>query len=697
VRRPIVFVATSAVSLGLAAGAWWVATREPEPAPLAADWIADVHTLAGDGIPGGRDGRADHARFEEPFGIAAAKDGSIYVSVSGALHGVRIVGRDGEVRTLAGGPRGYADGDGTAARFDTPSGLAVAADGSVYIADTGNNAIRRVTPAGVVSTIAGDAAELNGPVGIALDASGRVIVADTYNDRIRAIAPDGTVTTIAGAATPGFVDGAAQDARFDTPTGVAVAADGTIVVADAANGAIRTIAADGRVETRTSAASGIALPLAVAAAGRDVFVADERGRIVALAADGTARVLAGGAAGFEDGRGSEARFRRPSGLAVLGPGQLVVSDTGNAIVRLLFARSHTPLRVPPSPRVHPQFDVEAFGRLPLLWPVMPMDEAHEIAGTIGEARGGEGTERFHAGIDVRIEEGTPVHAVRDGAVSSPVSTGDFGSLNEWLRIGPITYVHIRAGRERRGADDRPLDPTRFVTSVDESGRLARIRVKRGARFTTGEVIATVNRFNHVHLNVGWPGEEHNPLAFRLAAFEDTIPPTIARRGVQIFDEAGQPLTRRVRGRLIVSGRVEVVVDAWDQSDGNRPTRRLGVYALGYEVLHPDGRRAAGFESVGDSIRFDRLALDPGAARLVYAPGSGIPFYGSRVTRFRYTVTNQFHSGTAHEGVWDTSRLPPGDYILRVWAADIRGNKAVANRDLPITIEVAAADGAAAAR
>src|SRR5439155_16301135 len=135
-----------------------------------------------------------------------------------------------------------------------------------------------------------------------------------------------------------------------------------------------------------------------------------------------------------------------------------------------------------------------------------------------EARGGEGAERFHAGIDVRIDEGTSVHAVRDGIVVSPIASDEFGSLNEWLRIGPVTYVHIRAGRRRNGEE---LDPARFVATYDEAGKVIGMRVKRGARFTTGEVIGTVNPFNHVHLNVGWPGEEQNPLRFRLVQFEDT--------------------------------------------------------------------------------------------------------------------------------------------------------------------------------
>ncbi len=134
----------------------------------------------------------------------------------------------------------------------------------------------------------------------------------------------------------------------------------------------------------------------------------------------------------------------------------------------------------------------------------------------------------------------------------------------------------------------------------------------------------------------------------------------------------------------MSGPVQIVVDAWDQVDGNRPERRLGLYALGYEVLNGDGSPAPGFERAIETIRFDRLR-SADAPRLVYAPGSGIAFYGERRTRFLYVVTNTFREGVATSGVWDTSKLPPGDYTLRVLASDRSGNEAIANRDVAISI------------
>jgi hypothetical protein len=354
-------------------------------------------------------------------------------------------------------------------------------------------------------------------------------------------------------------------------------------------------------------------------------------------------------------------------------------------VREVAHRLRRPLRPPSSPLVAPAFDDGAFAMRPLLWPLEPMAGPHEIAGTLGEARGdagGDGRERFHAGIDVREHQGAPVFAVREAVVRSPVATGGFGSLGEWIAMPPLTYVHLRVGRDRR---DRVIGRPAFVATRDADGRVTRVRVRRGTRFQTGDVLGTVNRFNHVHLNVGWPGEEHNPLRFRLPGFEDTVPPMIPPGGITVYDETEQRLTQRQRGRLLVRGRVQIVVEAWDRVDANGPRRRLGLYRLGYQVLHADGRPAAGFETPRETMRFDRLAADRAAPALVFAPGSGIPFYGNRATRFLYRVTTAYRDGTAVPGTLDAAALAPGNYILRVLAADVRGNEAIANRDLAITV------------
>jgi sugar lactone lactonase YvrE len=727
-----------ATSVAAAVAAWWLQPA-PEETRLPAAMVVGV--LAGDGQVGWLDGPALEARFSEPFGVAVAADGAAFVTDAGDSHRLRRIGVDGHVSTLAGGGRGLVDGRGPQARFATPSALAIDASGVLYVADTGNHAIRRVTPDGQVTTLAGDgiagdldgpagSARFNAPVGVAVDTRGRVIVADTYNDRIRAISPDGQVTTLAGGTEPGYVDGGPLAARFDTPCGVAVAPDGRVLVADTGNGIVRVIAPDGQVTSLSSPMLELQRPMAVAAnATGDVLVADESGAVVAFPAAGDAVQLAGGDVGFENGLGVEARFRRPSGLAVrpaaaAAAADVLVADAGNALVRrlapeprarrapvmdILQGLAAAPALAPPSrPRTPPAFDAATFGRSPLLWPVAPVEGPHEVAGTFGEARGGAGQERFHAGLDVREPQGTLVRAVRDGIVASPISTGAFDTINEFLRIGPLTYVHIRAGRTqdvaRRRAPPRieVLDLQRFAPVFDAEGGLLRMRVKRGAAFAAGEPIATVNTFNHVHLNVGWAGEEHNPLRFRLVQFVDDIPPSIAAHGIRLFDEAWQPLNpdrigaprrgRRARPRrlppvspVVVRGRVRIVVDAWDQANGNQPYRRLGLYSAGYELVDRNGVVVAGLPDTRETLRFDRMRRQPEAARQVFASGSGIPVYGARQTQFLYVVTTRYRDGVAAEDFWDTSRVAPGEYVLRVFARDFDGNVAGANRELRVIV------------
>ena len=677
VRVGLVLLAAVAIGAG---AAWWRMSAGDAVAPLERDWSAVVTVLAGDGVAEWRDGEAYRARFTDPFGVGTAADGTIYLTDGIGSHRIRAISPGGRVTTLAGGTRGFADGVGADARFDTPSGLAVAAVGTIYVADTGNNAIRRIGRDGSVSTLAGNGtpgfqdgaaseAQFNGPVGVAVSAAGRVFVADTYNDKIRVVEPDGRVATFA------------PDAVFNTPCGVAVDAAGRVYVADTRNRVVQQIDSAGS-SAIAFGFTAFSRPIGIVTAPEgDVYVTDERGGVVAIHPDGSSRTVAGSIPGFRDGPGLDARFRRPTGIATAGPGRLIVADAGNALLRLVAAPSRLEFRAPPAPAIAPQFDIEMFRAQPLVWPVAPIEGPHEIAGTVGEARG-DGGERMHLGIDVRADQGTVVHAVRDGAAASPTSLEAFGTLTETLSLATVTYIHVRAGRARGNS---VFDLTRFVPTYAD-GKLKDLRVRRGARFPAGDAVGTVNAFNHVHLNVGWSGEEYNPLGLRLVQFEDSVSPVIAPGGIRLLDEGQQAIKERARGRIVARGAVQIVVDAWDQSNESRPGRRLGLYDLGYQVLLPDGSAAPGFEAVRHTMRFDRFTIDPEAAHLVYASGSGIPFYGNRRTRFLYLVTNTLRDGVAARGAWDTRELPAGDYIVRIWAADINGNVATANRDLPVTIQ-----------
>ena len=116
------------------------------------------------------------------------------------------------------------------------------------------------------------------------------------------------------------------------------------------------------------------------------------------------------------------------------------------------------------------------------------------------------------------------------------------------------------------------------------GKLARVRVRRGTRFQPGDALGTVNRMYHVHLIVGPSGAEINPLSLSPVGFRDTIAPTIEKDGIQLFNESGNRFTEKRNGRLLVHGRVRIVVDAFGSTDLSSKRRRLGLYRLGYQLF-----------------------------------------------------------------------------------------------------------------
>ncbi len=184
------------------AATWWETPLHtlaepvgPVPTPLA--WTAQIEPLAGDGHPGNRDGAAAHARFADPYALLRSADGSVYFTDAGDNNRIRRRLSDGRVETVAGQGEGRVDGPALQASFNTPSGIAADAQGNLYVADTGNHAIRRIGTDGQVTTLAGGEqgyadgpaaqARFDAPMGIAVDTQGQVYVADTYNDRIRVI------------------------------------------------------------------------------------------------------------------------------------------------------------------------------------------------------------------------------------------------------------------------------------------------------------------------------------------------------------------------------------------------------------------------------------------------------------------------------------------------------------------------------
>ncbi|MBI3752467.1 MAG: hypothetical protein HY266_00230 [Deltaproteobacteria bacterium] len=221
----------------------------------------NITTIAGSGIRGYKDGDGKTAMFAYPTGIAVDKDGKVYVADRGS-HTIRKITGDSHVTTIAGnGYPAYVDGQGIKTHFREPISLAVDHEGNVYVADSGNNAVRKITPEGIVSTLAGGGrpgykdgigrdALFAWPTGIAVDGAGNIYVCDSQNNRIRRITPDGVVSTVAGMSIPGFSDGPGYNAMFRFPTGIAVDKGGNIYVADSGNNRIRKISQGGILQAK---------------------------------------------------------------------------------------------------------------------------------------------------------------------------------------------------------------------------------------------------------------------------------------------------------------------------------------------------------------------------------------------------------------------------------------------------------------
>ena len=644
-------------------------TRKPMPTPIA--WHARVTTLAGDGSP---------QVFSDPFGIAVAKDGTIYVADAGEKNLIHKISREGTITTFSTG-------------FNTPSALAIDANGNLYVADTSNNRIGKVAPDGTVSTIAGDGtagyrdgpaaqARFNGPVGIAVDTRGNVFVADTYNDRIRMISTDGQVSTVAGAGSPGYADGDRNTALFDTPCGIAVAQDGTLIIADTGNDRLRRIDKDGNVSAFTVNGESLSSPIGLALTHDNVLYVTElnRSRVLQVTPDGSAHVIAGRGPGFADGV-DNARFNQPTAVAIDPTGgSLYVVDSANYLVRKLEPpTSTTETAATTNSSTHdplPRLTNQTLDQQSMIWPVDPQDRPHEVVATMGEVRGSfdstDSRDHLHSGLDVFGAYGDTVRAIRDEKVTSPLPNWGFDSLNEGFRVAVISYVHLHVGRDK---DDKMFDDQRFLPVNGADGKLVRVRVKRGTRFKPGDALGTINRMYHVHLIVGPSGGEINPLSLSPVGFKDDIPPTIEKDGIQLFNDSGAQFSEKQNGRLVVTGRVHIVVDAFDRTNMNADRRRLGLYRLGYQLLKPDGTPAPGFEQPRITILFNRLPPDRESTKIAYADQSGITVYGSATTRFLYEVTNTVKDGQAERGVWDTSQVPRGDYTLKIIASDFSGNDA----------------------
>ena len=442
-RRPLhvaLFIASFLISLALAV-----------PVEAQDDSLTFTRVAGSDGGAGFFDGVGPDARFNQPSGIAVDADGNLYVSDSDS-YTIRKISPDGLVSTLGGVAGDHAPGGTNLlnAGFGQSQGLAVDHDGNLYVAEGPVATIRKITPRGQVSVLAGELfsggvadglageARFRFPRDVAVDAAGNVYVADAINHNIRKISPAGMTSTIAGVAgEQGSADGPGSEARFSSPSGIAVDGAGIVYVADAGNHTIRMIGTDGVVSTLAGQAGEFGWAdgtadiarfwsprgIAIDASGTVVVADSQNSRIRTITPEGVVATWAGAQAGSDDGNGVEAGFNYPQDIAADGSGNVFVADTSNHKIRKITAAGVVSTIAGKSSE---SGRIDATG------------SAARLAGPQGVVVRGDGTAYVADSVNYSVREITPAGVVTTFAGGSYGTTDGTASEGKLGLIGGIT-------------------------------------------------------------------------------------------------------------------------------------------------------------------------------------------------------------------------------------------------------------------
>ncbi len=555
-----------------------------------------VRTLAGTpGLWGFRDGSGEHARFggwprNGALGLTVDRDGSVVVA-DRWNHAIRRVALDGTVTTIAGGNGvGLEDGPAETARFNSPRDVVVDAEGSIYVADGENHRIRKITPEGVVSTIAGsdrggaDWREIrDGPAEQALFAGPTALVLDAYGDlyiverlAVRRLSPSGWVSTVAGDNGWGWRDGPREVAQFQSLHDIAADDAGNLYVIDDTRGsvgsggtvlAIRKIDTSGIVTTLyrdgyPSLGGTLAYPsgLAVTGDGTAYLANTGRHQIVRLTAEGQLRAVAGtGEKGHLDGPHGAANFSLPRRIAFSPDGALVVADQDGSVVRRVVPRGGS------ESEAIPLADFEALPR---------------VSGVRVSVFAGAGDQGFVDGPAGQAQFVLPRGLAVDGSGNVIVADG----LNEAIRaIAPDGTVTTVAGGSGKGVRDGPCEEAQFAWPVDvavdaggsiyvadsSGNRIRKIDTHAGCSVTT-----LAGRGPASPQEEGWGGSSDGPAA----AAEFRSPGALA------FDSEGNLFIADTENNLIrrlsPGGQVSTIAGPAGGFRGNLGTQDgQGEYAL----------------------------------------------------------------------------------------------------------------------
>lgn len=320
-------------------------------------YTVNVSTVAGAGSAGFAEGIGTSASFNFPAGFAFDLGGTLFIG-DRFNQRIRRLEANGTVTTYTGGVTGGNDGDISVATFSGPNGVAFDSDGNMYVSEVNGNRIRKITPLGVVSTVAGSGtagyvnatgtnAQFAFPVGLVLDGAKNIYVAEFNNHVVRKITPAGEVTTLAGDGTPGYADGTGSAAKFYNPSGIDIDPLGNLYVSEIGNNRIRKVTPTGVVTTvagdgtfgytngpRLFAQFAAPRDVAVDSDG-NIYVTDGSNNVIRMIPpNGNVITLAGsGTAGLANGPGSTAMFKLPYAIALDAAGNLIVGERDNAAVR----------------------------------------------------------------------------------------------------------------------------------------------------------------------------------------------------------------------------------------------------------------------------------------------------------------------------------------------------------------------------
>lgn len=323
--------------------------------PVFTYTVIDINvSLVAGTLAGSTDGAIADAKFNSPYNMVTDSEGSIFVA-DRENHKIRKITTSGEVSTFAGsGTKGDKVGSGTEAEFNYPSGITIDNLNNLYVADYGNHKIKKITPQGKVSILAGSSmgdgngpgltAKFKYPTGVATDKDNNVYVADQGNNKIKKVTSNGAVTTIAGS-TEGDLDGEALNAKFNSPFKLTTDAEGSVYVTDYENHKIKKITSNGVVTTIAGSTKGdqdginaqFNNPTGITIDPQgNLYVADFfNHKIKTITPNGTVTTIAGSTSGDAVGTGSTAKFNFPIGLSINANNTILIADKSNNKIKQL--------------------------------------------------------------------------------------------------------------------------------------------------------------------------------------------------------------------------------------------------------------------------------------------------------------------------------------------------------------------------